>query len=323
MRVRRLIQMSAQPATDYYAWQVEVYLDNFLSLGYNGNNIEVLGAFKEYVPDSWLKLQQKYPYVRFFFYKDEMGNCNYPPAIQAHILKKHFEVYPELSNEAIFFHDCDFVFTKYFDFSKFQHDDKWYFSNTISYVGANYIESKGYHKTERRGDGSAPNILDGMAKVVGLCACTVRSRQDRSGGAQKLMKNLTKEYWQEVEEDSVNLYNWLLQEKDNYGDSEINDIQIWTASMWSELWNAWKYGNEVVVPKEFDFAWATCPIEKWDLVSFYHNAGVTSDNNGLFFKARYINEFPYGKDLNISNNRCSYKYYDMIKKTGETSVLIS
>jgi len=322
MCVKRLVQLSAQPATDYYAWQVEVYLENFLGLGYNGNNIEVLGSYKDFISDSWLKLQQKYPYVRFFFYRDEMGNCNYPPAIQAHILKKHFEKFPELSNDAIFFHDCDFVFTKYFDFSKFQHDDKWYFSDTISYVGAKYIESKGYHKTERRPDGSAPSILDGMAKVVGLCSCTVRARQDLSGGAQKLMKNLTSEYWAEVEEDAVNLYNWLLQEKDNYGENETNDIQIWTASMWSELWNAWKRGFDVVVPEEFNFSWATCPVEKWDLLSFYHNAGVVNDKTGMFFKAGYINKFPYNETLTLDEKRCSSRYYEMIKKTAETSVLI-
>ena len=97
--MRRLVQMSAQPANDYYAWQTEVYLDNFLGLGYNGNNIEVIAAYIDFVPDSWINLQQKYPHVRFFFYLDEMGECNYPPAIQAHILKKHFKSDSELSKE--------------------------------------------------------------------------------------------------------------------------------------------------------------------------------------------------------------------------------
>tara|TARA_R110000751_G_scaffold94339_1_gene184113 strand:- start:1529 stop:2458 length:930 start_codon:yes stop_codon:yes gene_type:complete len=308
--MKRLVQMSAQPANDYYAWQTEVYLDNFLGLGYNGNNIEVVAAYLDFIPDSWIKLQQKYPHVRFFFYLDDMGECNYPPAVQAHMLKKHFKKFPELSEAAVFFHDCDFIFTKYFDFSKFQHDDNWYFSDTISYVGADYIDSKG------------EGLLDAMASVVGLCSCKVRANQENSGGAQKLMKNLTAEYWAEVEEDSINLYNWLLQEKDKYGDAEKNDIQIWTASMWSELWNAWKYNHNVIVPKEFDFCWATCHIDKWDTVSFFHNAGVVDSKSAMFFKAGYIETLPYLEDLEIDDQRCSNKYFNAVKATGETSVLI-
>lgn len=303
--------ISAQPATDYYAWQVEVYLNNFLDLGYNGNYIDVLGAYRGSVPESWIKLQQEFPYVRFFFYSDDMGECNYPPAIQSHIMKKHLESHPEISKEAVFFHDCDFVFTRHFDFSKFLDDDVWYFSNTVSYVGAKYIDSKG------------KGLLDDMCKVVGLCSCKVRGEQENSGGAQKLMKNLTPEYWAEVEEDAVNLYNWLIQNKDRYGDAEVNDIQIWTASMWSELWNAWKHGHKASVPEEFNFAWATCPIEKWDMLSFYHNAGVVNDRSGMFFKAAYINKLPYGEDIELSKDRCSSKYFELIQSTGKKSVLIS
>ena len=33
------------------------------------------------------------------------------------MLKKHFKKFPELSEAAIFFHDCDFIFTKYFMFN--------------------------------------------------------------------------------------------------------------------------------------------------------------------------------------------------------------
>lgn len=35
----RLKFISAQPAIDYYAWQIEVYLENFLGLGYKGDDI--------------------------------------------------------------------------------------------------------------------------------------------------------------------------------------------------------------------------------------------------------------------------------------------
>lgn len=299
----------AQPATDYYAWQVEVTLKRSLDLGYNGNYIDIVCAFQDSIPESWLKLQQAYPYVRFFFYSNEIPNCNYAPAIQAHIMSKHFKAHSYLKNEAIFFYDCDFVFTKYFDFTPYLNDDIWYMSDVKSYIGADYIESKG------------EGLLEGMCSVVGLCPCKVRANKEHTGGAQKLMKNLTYEYWDDVEMDSIYLYNWLLQNKDNYGDSGRNNIQIWTSSMWAELWNAWKMGVTVRTPKEFDFCWATCHTDKWDKMSFFHNAGVVNDKSGMFFKAKYIDALPYDEELDLSNERCSYRYFDLIKKTGVDSVL--
>ena len=329
MRKLRLIQV--QPATDYYAWQVEVNLNSTLELGYNGNYIDVIGAFNKESPiaDSWLKLQQKFPYVRFFFYQDDMEVRNYQPAVQANVLKKHFAMHPYLSEEAIFFHDCDFVFTKFFDFTPFLADDKWYFSNTISYVGHKYIDSKGTKTVKEivSVDGEEQEVertlLDKMCQVVGICGCSVRGRNDKSGGAQKLMKNVSAEYWVEVETDAISLYNWLLEEKDKFSVTGKNDIQVWTASMWSELWNAWKRGHEVEVPEEFNFAFATDHVDKWESLSFFHNAGVMNDKQELFFKAAYMNKYPYNTDVEVNPEKCSKRYYDLIQEVGKKSVLIS
>ena len=307
--------MSAQPATPFYAWQVEVMLHNFKDLGYNPNRIDVLAAYDKQIPIEWINLQQAFPSVRFFFYRDEMEVRNYAPAIQAHILKKHFTKHLELRDEAIFFHDCDFIFTRYFDFTPYLRDSNWYFSNTDGYLGADYLESKGQKK-----DGSGEYLLDDMARVVGICACAIRGHRGQSGGAQKLMKNLTPGYWEKVEQDSINLYSWLLENKDQYGDKDVNDIQVWTASMWAELWNAWDRGINVMTIKDFDFAWATCHESKWFEHAFFHNAGVTDSHNKMFFKGAYINKLPYGTDLELDPNRCSKRYYDFVQEVGKKSI---
>jgi hypothetical protein len=293
--------LSAQPATDYYAWQVEVYLENFINLGYNGNLIDVVAAYKGVVPRSWRIIQQKFPYVRFFFYEDTTTNCNYPPAIQAHILEKHFTEHPYLEEDAIFFHDCDFIFTKYFDFTPYLQDNKWYFSDTISYIGYNYISSKG------------DNVVDKMCEIIGIDKELVKANQDNSGGAQKLMKNINADYWKQVYHNSLNLYNGLGDLAREKKEGDAYGLQIWCASMWAELWTAWKLGHEVIVPKEFDFCWATCPVERWDQVSFFHNAGVPDANQGMFFKADYINKYPFDTNIEVSKRRCSYNYYQFIK----------
>ena len=78
--------ISAQPATDYYAWQVEVYINNFLSMGYS--DIDVVSGFQDMIPDSWGKLVSRYgDRVNFYFYEDTLGSVRYIPSIQAHILK--------------------------------------------------------------------------------------------------------------------------------------------------------------------------------------------------------------------------------------------
>jgi len=320
--MRKLRLLSVQPATTYYAWQIEVFLTRTIEQGYNPNFIDVVGAFEHSIDQSWLVLQQAFPAVRFFFYKDTRENKRYSPSLQSHILRKHWIRYPELKGDSIFFHDADFIFTRFFDFTPYLQDKKWYFSNCDSYLGADYLESKGSHPTRTMRDGRPEMLLDGMATVLGMCSCTVRAHRGKSGGAQKLIKNVTHAYWEEVENDANNLYDWLLKNKDEYGDEKINSIQIWTTSMWSELWNAWKRGVTVEIPEAFDFAWATCHISRWDERSFFHNAGVQHANQDMFFKAAYIDSLPYGEDLEVSKERCSKMYYDYTQEVGKKSVLI-
>jgi len=290
--------ISAQPATDYYSWQVEVYLNNFISLGYK--DIDIVCGFQNEIPDSWGKLVARYSDVaNFYFYEDTLGSVKYIPAIQAHVLKKHFDENP--SDDAFFFHDSDFIFTRHLDFSPYLNDDNWYFSDTTSYIGHDYIVSKG------------DEVLDAMCEIVGISKDIVKNNQKNSGGAQKLMKNLTPEYWAKVESDSIRLYDKLITMQHVRKDSDPYGIQAWTSSMWAELWNGWLAGHKVVVPKDFDFCWATCPVEKWDQLYFFHNAGVPNNKQGMFYKAQYADRLPYNEDLDINPHRCSYRYYMEMK----------
>ena len=314
--------MSVQPATNYYAWQVEVFLTRTLSQGYNPNFIDVIGAYDVSIDQSWLVLQQAFPAVRFFFYKDTREDRKYPPSIQSHILTKHWLQFPELKKDAVFFHDCDFIFTRFFDFEPYLQDDKWYFSDCDSYLGADYIESKGSHKVNKMKNGEPEMLLDGMARALGMCSCTVRAKRGRSGGAQKLIKNVSHKYWAEVEKDTINLYNWLIEHKDEYGDEERNSIQVWTASMWGELWNAWKRDVQLEIPDSFGFAWATCHKSRWEEKSFFHNAGVQNSDQEMFYKGDYTKKFPYGLDLKLSDNRCSKAYYDIVQDVGKNRVIL-
>ena len=57
-------------------------------------------------------------------------------------------------------------------------------------------------------------------------------------------------------------------------------------------------------------------------MNIFHNAGVVNDQSGLFHKAKYMTSYPYGLDLQITENTASAEYYAWIKKTESNSALI-
>ncbi len=283
-------------------------INNFLSMGIKGEDIHlVCSKISDEVGSDWLALQKGYP-AQFFFYEDTRTDKAYQPGVQAHILEKHWRANPYLDNEAVFFHDVDFIFTRPFDFKPFLNDDIWYFSDTISYIGAEYIKYKG------------EDVLDAMCGSIGIDKQLVIDNQMNSGGAQKLFKNINADYWKKVYDNQLKLWyimgtvEHIKKEGDPYG------IQRWTASMWSELWTGWMMGYEVRVPKEFDFCWATDGIKRWNDLAFFHNAGVVSAGD-KFFKGGYINNTPYKENLNISDTFASKKYWIWVKAVGLNSVL--
>jgi hypothetical protein len=100
------------------------------------------------------------------------------------------------------------------------------------------------------------------------------------------------------------------------------EIQIWTAEMWSILWNMWYWGYRTEITPLIDFCWGTDDIEKCETHPILHMAGVTEEQKGsLFFKGDYINVNPIdclNKDINhfnyVKNTSTGVKYINEIKK---------
>ena len=57
------------------------------------------------------------------------------------------------------------------------------------------------------------------------------------------------------------------------------------------------------VHEELDFCFATDPIEKVKEVKILHNAGVTTNDEDLFFKGRYVTSTPFDEDLSFVNKK--------------------
>lgn len=296
-----MIYICAQPATIYFAWQIDTMLFSFINVGIDLKNVHIVCAIHEKIDPYFQHLEKKYLDVNFFFYKDTRKNKSYIPNIQPHILKKHFTQLPELEKETIFFHDPDIVFTKPLNTESFVLTNDCYLSDTISYIGANYIKEKG------------EEILDKMCEIVGIDRQTVEENQQNSGGAQYILNGIDKYYWYDVEKDSQRLYDEILPLSTKLKKEGEHALQIWTAGMWGMLWNLWKRNKKTILPPELNFTWAPNTPANWHKNAIYHNAGGDIDEEYSFNKSKYIDKIP-PLDLNIKADNCATMYYYVVKQ---------
>jgi hypothetical protein len=257
--------MCVQPCIQYYAWQVEVMLTNFKNLRIHEEfNVQTLWAFNKNESD-WeekraiiKKVEDAYSDVAEFHYYEDTREypISYISSIRPNVLKQHFAAFPALGAETIFYHDCDVVFSRFplFLHNYQQEDNNWYVSDTISYIGHDYILSKG------------EDVLNKMCDIVGIYKDEVRLRQGQSGGAQYIMKNVDFNFFHKVEKDAEKLFKQIteLNNKKKQADPTHHELQIWCADMWAVLWNAWLRGYNTNVIKEMDFSWATDLATIWD-----------------------------------------------------------
>lgn len=307
--------ISAQPAIPYYTWQVEVMLNNFIEMGINLNNVDIV-CWKEngVIPEAWSKLANGYA-ARFFFYDDTRVTKDYISSIRPNILKQHFQKFPELKDETIFYHDCDIIFTKPIKewiTDDMINDENWYGSDTRWYIGHDYIKSKG------------DDVLDLMCDIVGIDKKLVKSNELNSIGAQYIIKGISHYFWDRVEKECEILFkdvNELNKEK-KQADPTHHELQIWCADMWAVLWNGWKLGYKTICSENLQFSWATSGEEDYNRYNIMHNAGVTGSDSGRFYKAQFMEELPYNKVLDVTKNTASWYYWREVRKTAKKSVLL-
>jgi hypothetical protein len=318
--MKNLRYICVQPRLLYYAWQVEVMINNFIKHGINPNNIDILVAWNpndlttsvQANVDAWDKLAAYYSSVRFFFYQDTRQQpIYYISSVRPNILKQHFKAHPELESEAIFYHDCDIVFTQTPNWNQFLNDNIWYLSNTNSYINYDYIKSKGI------------DVYYQMCSIVGMELIVPQLMNSNSGGAQYIMKNINHSYWNKVEKDSEQLFYQITQlnNQKKIADPTYHELQIWCADMWAVLWNGWMLGNETKVVPEMNFSWATDPKHRWEETTIFHNAGVTGTGKH-FYKGIYQQQLPYNIEDTFDEQFCSKLYFNEIKETATKSCLI-
>jgi hypothetical protein len=167
MKFDDLIFVSAQPDVPYFHWQTKVYVHNFIDKGINPNQIHVLFVIVDGDEPSKQSLELREYGVNVHHYVDERERKHYIPSIKPFLIYKWLEQYPQYG-KSFFLHDADIIFRVLPDFDKLVNDDINYLSDTIGYIGYEYINDccKRYESVFS-GCGKQ-QLLSEMCDIVGI-----------------------------------------------------------------------------------------------------------------------------------------------------------
>ena len=318
--MKNIIFVSAQPDVPYFHWQCEIYIHNFVNKGIDPNQIHIIFGLPEGQEELSKKAQQlKSTGVNVHHFKDDRILKHYIPSIKPYLLKKWLE--KDSNHGKLFFlHDSDIVFRELPDFDNLVDNEDNYVSDTKGYIGLDYIKSCEQKYKNKYPQLNENPIIDLMSEIVGINKFILEQNDQHVGGAQYLLKNQEVDVWNKIYHDSNKLYFKLLEFQKNY---PLHDghLQVWTAEMWSLLWNQWLYGYRTKVSDSFSFSWGSDDVKKYEQKYILHMAGVTEDKKDhKFYKGDFIKTDPIEKlrdNINyfdyIDTESATIKYIDIMK----------
>ena len=284
--------LCVQPQHDYYIWQVHAWIESLRKIGHSNKAIILIFIPQEQEQNkNWDKLINLYPESEFTFIKDTDKIRNliniYISSVRPYTLMKYFREHPEMSSKAIFYCDCDILFTEKFNIDSYIHDDVNYLSDTNSYINADYFDSKIKDVLPNKlEDFKKRDVLEEVTNLVGTSREIAVKNNLQSGGAQYLLKNIDADFWEKVLTDCIKIKLFLITINMEFFENENKGFQSFCADMWAVLWNIWSANKPSLVIPEMKFTWGTNSYDSVKEVGIYHNAGITSQNQ------------EYGKDAN-------------------------
>lgn len=292
---KELTVLSVVEDRDYFLWQQEVQSyhmkENFPHIKY-----EVIFIHENETPSEWAKhigtlCNASYYHVNNESYKSY--KASYKP------LGIHYRINdttkPVLEN--ILAIDSDVILNKDLKYTELIEGNSWVMSNCDSYLGYNYLKKN-----------LSDSRITELANIVGITLEDIKAIKV-AGGAQYLYKGLSnhKNLFEKMANDSVELYRNLknIAEKDN------SKIQIWTAEMWSQLWNATATTN-VSISESMNFCMAGDSLDEMKKTAFTHFAG--NPGEGSFQKTKTQNAFL--EDFsNITNDKnCAWYWKTLVER---------
>lgn len=317
-----------QPDDTYYTWQVHTWLESLKVIGHSDKAIILVFTPQgRQQNQKWREIQALYPEAEFAYYDDAHNISKllgiYIPILRPYTLMRYFNDKPHLQNSAIFYCDCDIVFTDKFNIDKYIDDDVCYVSNTNSYINSSYFDSKIKDVLpEKLEEYKKMDVLSELTAMVGVSREIAEKNNQHSGGAQYLLKHVNNGFWDKVITDCMRIRTYLQSINRQFFESENKGFQSWCADMWAVLWNIWARGQEARVIPEMDFAWSSDKMDKLDTMSILHNAGVVGpvmfDNVPMFYKGTYHTgkdpfQDPYLQEvMNSEDNKkyCNHFYLE-------------
>lgn len=315
-----LVFVSAQPDIPYFHWQTKIYTHNFIQKGVKPDKIHVLFVMVNNSEPSQESLELKKIGVNVHHIKDTrtISQKRYIPTLRPLALSEWLKNNPNLG-KCYFYHDSDIIFRELPDFESMLNDRICYLSDTISYIGYNYVKECSKRYEIKHQDVKENYLINMMCDIVGIDVEILKDNQKNSGGAQYLIKDTDYMFWEKIFHDCDNLYNTLLSFSQKY--PVPHHIQMWTADMWAVLWNIWLLGKETRVTDKLDFSWATDNINRYEQKPIFHLAGVTDNlKTTKFYKGEYINSDPIEKLREnpnhfdyVDKNNATIKYVEVMK----------
>ena len=286
--MKDILFVTAQPDVPYFIWQIKLYVHNFIEKGIDPSQIHVvLGLVNNAQNPSEESLKLKDFGINVHHFTDFRRKKHYIPSIKPYLISNWIQSNPKFG-ELFFLHDADIIFKNLPNFEELLKDDVCYLSDTIGYIGYDYIMDCCNRYEQHHPNSEKGQLIKEMSDIVGLEVDVIKQNQENSGGGQYLIKNTTCEMWDKIYKDSTNLYNQMMDYQRRFPISP-GEIRFWTAEMWAVLWNLWMYGLETKVTRELDFSWATDSIVVYNKRPILHMAGVTDDlKNRKFYKGDFL-----------------------------------
>lgn len=315
-----LVFVSAHPDIPYFHWQTKVYTRNFIDKGIKPENIHVLFVMVNgSVEPTKESLEFKKLGINVHHYLDDRKEKRYIPSLRPLAMSRWLKENPHLA-KSYFYHDSDIIFTKLPNFDELLNNDVCYLSDTLSYINYDYVLGCCQRYEQAHPNVKKNQLLELMADVIGISTDTIKINNNKSGGAQYLLKDVDYKIWGKIYDDCAKLYFSILDFNNKHQISH-GEIQMWTADMWALLWNLWFFDKKTEISNDLSFSWATDDISKYDKHNILHMAGVTDNlKHNKFYKGEYINVNPLEKlKLNpnhfdyIDKNSITIKYIDIMK----------
>ena len=137
--MKDIVFVTAQPDVSYFHWQVKLYVHNFIKKGINPSQIHVIFAMVHGKNEPTSGATELLNIgINVHFYQDLRSVKSYIPSIKPYLISKWLEEFPQYG-KCFFLHDADIIFRELPDFNNLMNDDICYLSDTIGYIGYNYI----------------------------------------------------------------------------------------------------------------------------------------------------------------------------------------